>query len=267
MSDDLLISSCGILPFTPSYSQYSQKPAVQPRRHAPCAFTRKPHSGMKSEIWDSSATHRGVEVTLDGQLVEIPLERRSLNAIRSYLEALALEYQRILCSFSVDGAETHLAQSASAQKSFTRVEGKTISLERMPLQLIETAMHQVSRAREQVHSAVALIMINDGHMAREFWWTLTKDLKSPLLTLSLVPESDCGPANGRASLSQLRRWQLQQLASLIKLVDEACWSENANVLSNALENHVLNWLDSIQESLELWHETVAAGVRVGRYSV
>jgi hypothetical protein len=146
------------------------------------------------------------------------------------------------------------------------VEGKTVSLDRMPLQLIETAMHQVSDAREQVHSAVVNVLINDGVMAREFWWALTKDLKAPLLTLSLVPESVCGPANGCASLHQLRKWQLQQLASLIKRVDEACWSEDTNILSDALENNVLPWLDSLQQSLDLWHETVAAGVRAGRFA-
>jgi len=221
---------------------------------------------MKSEIWDSPATHRGVEVTLDGHSVELPSERRSLNAIRSYLETLALEQQRILCSVIVDGAPTNLAQSPPVQKSFTRVEGKTIGLERMPLQLIETAMHQVSEARELVHSAVVHVLINDGVMAREFWWNLTKDLKAPLLTLSLVPETVCGPATGCASLHQLRKWQLPQLASLIKRVDEACWSEDTNVLSNALENQVLTWLDSLQQSLDLWRETIAAGVRAGRYS-
>src|SRR5688572_1291473 len=221
---------------------------------------------MKSEIWDSSATHQEVEVKLDGHAVELPTERRSLNAIRSYLETLALEQQRILCSFTVDGAQANLSQSSWSQKSFVRVEGKTVSLDRMPLQSIETAMHQIHEAREQVHSAVVNVLINDGVMAREFWWGLTKDLKSPLLTLSLVPESVCGPANGCASLHQLRKWQLQQLASLIKRVDEACWSEDSSVLSNALENHVLPWLDSLQESLDLWHETVSAGVRAGRCS-
>jgi hypothetical protein len=220
---------------------------------------------MKSELREISATHHEVEVKLDGHSIELPTERRSLNAIRSYLETLALEQQRILCSFSVDGAQTNLAQPSFSQRSFLRVDAKTISLDRMPLQLIETAMHQVAEAREQVHSAVVNVLINDGVMAREFWWGLTKDLKAPLLTLSLVPESVCGPANGCASLHQLRKWQLQQLASLIKRVDEACWSEDSNVLSDALENNVLPWLDSLQQSLDLWHETVAAGVRVGRY--
>ena len=222
---------------------------------------------MQSGIGNSPATQREVVVTLDGQAVTLPSERRSLNAIRSYLETLALEHQRILCSFNVDGAQAIFSQASLTQKPFARIEARTISLERMPLQLIETALHQIYQAREQVHSVVVLVLINDGVMARESWWNLAKDLKAPLLTLSLVPEWVCGPANGRASLCQLRKWQLQQLASLIRRVDEACWSEDTNVLSDALENRVLPWLESLQDSLELWHETVAAGIRAGRYSV
>jgi hypothetical protein len=222
---------------------------------------------MQSEIGNTPATHREVVVTLDGLAVTLPSERRSLNAIRSYLETLALEHQRIVSSFRVDGVQANFTPASLTQKSFARVDARTISLDRLPLQLIETAMQQICQAREQVHSAVVCVLINDGVMARESWWNLARELKAPLLTLSLVPEWVCGPANERGSLGQLRKWQFQQLASLIKRVDEACWSEDTHVLSNALENHVLPWLDSLHASLELWHETVAAGVRAGRYSV
>lgn len=73
---------------------------------------------------------------------------------------------------------------------------------------------------------MVLVLINEGVGAREFWWRLAPDLKAPLLTLSLVPEFACGPANGRASLTQLRKWQLQQLAGIIREVDEAWWTED-----------------------------------------
>ena len=219
---------------------------------------------MPLETQNASTTHHKVEVILDGQPVRLPSERHSLNAIRCYLETLSLERQRILCSFSVDGARINLLQPLLLPRAFARVEGETIGLDQMPLQLVETARCQVAQAREQVLAAVTLVLINDGHVAREVWWNLANELKAPLLTLSLVPETVCGPVNGRATLNQLRKWQLQQLASLIKRVDEACWSKDTNLLSNALENHVLSWLGGLEDFLQLWHETMAAGIRAGR---
>jgi hypothetical protein len=106
---------------------------------------------------------------------------------------------------------------------------------------------------------VTLVLVNNGSMAREFWWSLTHELKAPLLTLCLLPDDICGPANGRASLTQLRSWQLQQLGNLIRDVDEACHSEDTILLSDALENRVLPWLQSLHEHISLWHQTVAAG--------
>jgi len=44
-----------------------------------------------------------IEVSLDGLPVALPAERHSTVGIRAYLEMLALEQQRILCSFTIDG--------------------------------------------------------------------------------------------------------------------------------------------------------------------
>ena len=98
-------------------------------------------------------------------------------------------------------------------------------------------------------------------MAREFWWNLTRQLKQPLLTLTLMPEQLCGYAYAGVSPTQLRKWQLQQLGMIMKDVDEACWAENPSVLANALENRVLPWLGSLEASLELWLETLLIAPR------
>jgi hypothetical protein len=82
-------------------------------------------------------------------------------------------------------------------------------------------------------------MINEAARGAELWWSLAQGLKQPLLTLSLLPEAVCGPANGSASPMQLRRWQLQQLAGIIQEVDRACQTENPTALSDALETRVL----------------------------
>jgi hypothetical protein len=79
----------------------------------------------------------------------------------------------------------------------------------------------------------------------------------------LLPDSACGPANGRASLTQLRKWQLEQIATIIKDVDAVCRAEDSLPLSNALENRVLPWLQNLTELIILWHETAQVGSRLG----
>jgi hypothetical protein len=205
---------------------------------------------MCSDSNDSPSSKGQLEVMLDGQPVGLPPQRRSLTAIRSYLEALALEQQRILWSFSVDG------DAASTAGKFLRVTGQTIGLARMPLQLVEDAIQQTSQAHAEVQSAVTQVMINEAARGHELWWGLAQHLKQPLLTLSLLPEAVCKPANGSASLMQLRRWQLQQLASIIQEVDRTCQTEDPTALSDALETRVLPWLEGLLETLALLRLTL-----------
>lgn len=199
-----------------------------------------------------------LEVMLDGSPVPIPPERRTLAAIRTYLETLAMERQRVLCSFCVDGLPLDSAESITINKSFARIEGATIDLAQMPLQILSMAMQQTAQAQTQVQAAITLVLINEPAQAREHWWNLAQVLKQPLLTLSLMPEFSIGSANGTASFMQLRKWQLQQLAAIIKDVDDAGWSEDPLALSNALERRVLPWLRGLQTSFELWRETMLA---------
>lgn len=200
---------------------------------------------------------------MDGLPVTPPLEYRSLPAIRCYLETLALERQRILCSLSVDDEPVNLALPLVNARGFCRVEAETIPLEEKSLLLLKTALQQADQAREYVETAVTLVLINEIHVARELWWNLARQLKEPVLTLSLLPDNACGPANGRASLTQLRKWQLEQIAVIIKDVDAVCHAEDTIPLSNALENRVLPWLQNLTELIILWHETAKTGSRLG----
>src|SRR6267143_4382132 len=128
---------------------------------------------MRSDAFETSSTRQQVEVLLDGLPIQLPAERRSLVAIRSYLETLALQHQRIVCAFSVDGERANLGHPLANRKTFRRVDAKTIQLDQMPLQFLETALHQAAHARERVASAVTQVLVNDGCVAREFWWSLT----------------------------------------------------------------------------------------------
>ena len=199
-----------------------------------------------------------LEVKLDGVSIEVPPDRRSFVAIRSYLETLALQQQRILCALNVDGQSVNLTHPRLPWKSFSHIEGETMSLNEVPVQLIRAALQQTTSLRVRVQSAVELVLINDIGQAREIWWGLSSSLKEPLLTLSLLPDSVCGPANGRASLTQLRKWQLEQLGGIIQDIDDASRTDDTNLLSDALEKRALPWLDRLLESLALWNETIGS---------
>jgi len=212
---------------------------------------------MSPELHDSPQTGADLTVTLDGLLVVVPAERRSLAAIRAYVETLALGQQRILFSFRVDGARVNLSAMLPTQTRFAKIEAETIDLAQVPVQLIKTARLQTAEAKNQVVCAITLVLINQPGWAREHWWTLVRVLTQPILTLSLIPECSCAVNPSGASLTQLRKWQLQQLGAILKDVDESCWSEEPGDLSSALEGRVLPWLHGLQTSLELWHETLS----------
>ena len=129
--------------------------------------------------------------------------------------------------------------------------------------LLATARQQTERVRAAVENSLTLVLINNPSNARELWWNIAGQLKEPVLTLSLLPDNACGPTTGGASLTRLRQWQLEQVAAIIRDVDEACHSEDTIPLSNALENRVLPWLQKLNELIRLWHETVMAGERLG----
>jgi hypothetical protein len=214
-------------------------------------------SGLSREADDEIA------IWLDGLPVELPAGRASLNSIRCYLETVALEKQRVLCAFNIDGCPTNLALPLPNHFAFSRIEAESVELDESAVLLLKTAMHQAGHARDCVETALTLVLINDAQVARELWWSLARQLKDPVLTLSLLPDHLCGPANGRASLKQLRKWQLEQVAAIIRHVDGACNSGDTIQISNALESRVLPWLDQLNELILLWHETVLAATRLG----
>jgi hypothetical protein len=218
---------------------------------------------MRNKSFDASGPGEELEIILDGAPVSPPLEYRSLSAIRCYLDALALSKQRVLCSLSIDDEPVNLALPLVIGRAFCRVSAETVPLEERSLLVLKTALQQADQARTWVETAITLVLINDVGVARELWWNLAKQLKEPVLTLSLLPDNACGPANGRASLTQLRKWQLEQVAAIIKDVDSTCHAEDTIPLSNALEKRVLPWLQNLVELITLWHETAQAGSRLG----
>ncbi|MEY2428507.1 MAG: hypothetical protein QOJ40_1392 [Verrucomicrobiota bacterium] len=216
---------------------------------------------MISEILESPVGREEPHILLDGAEVNLPPGRRSLSGIRCYLETLAMKRQRVLFSFFVDGKPASPPGPGDSAGPFGIVEGKTIDLDHMPLQLIMAAREQANQAQESVHSVATLVLINEGQVAREFWWNLAVELKRPLMTLCLLPNATFGEDHGGGFWIQLHKWQFEHLGTILKDVDEACWSEDSRVLSHALEHRVLPWLHGLQASLELCYETLLAGSR------
>lgn len=212
------------------------------------------NSGFKEPLGD-------IFVTLDEEVVFLPAGRNSLNAIRSYLETLALASRRVLSEFAVDGCPANLSQPLG-QQAFCRIDAFTVPLDELPLLLLATARQQVGRARASVETALTLVLINNPATARELWWNLACQLKEPVLTLSLMPEDLCRLCCG-TTFQKLRRWQLEQIAVLVRRVDAACDSHDNLQLSDALEKLVLPWLDKLGEHIRLWHDTTLAGTRLG----
>ncbi len=203
-----------------------------------------------------------IQVTLDGEKVILPADRCSLNAIRSYLETLVLARQRILSFLAVDGQVVNLALPLVTHGEFTRVEAESIVLQELPLLLLTTAQQQVGRSRESVETAVTLVLINDAPTARELWWNIARQLKEPVVTLSLMPESVCRLC-GSISFDQLRRWQLEQIAAIVREVDGACETLDTMKISDVLENRVLKWLQKLEELIRLWLSAVSSGYQLG----
>ncbi len=204
-----------------------------------------------------------IEVVLDGRRVKLPENRRSINAIKTYLETLALENDRVLCSFTVAGDRENFSRSSGSAAKFAccHIEAQSFDLSDMPLRIVHTALQETCQLRLKVQNVVALAIINEAGVARELWWDLAGRLKEPLLTLGLLPESSYQTPAGSASLLQTRKWQLQQLALVLRDVDELCWQTDSIRLSDALENIVLSWLGKLHQLILLWFETLLAGAR------
>jgi hypothetical protein len=214
---------------------------------------------LSDTINNPTSSRENVAVLLDGSPVRLPNGRISLGSIRSYLESLALESDRVLGSFTVDGSPAHETRSNLGPLPFALVEAKSFALADIPLRLAGLALEQTARAEAALQSAIAVVLAAEGDVAREFWWDLVKLLKLPLLTMALLPESACGQAAEGASVAQLRKWQFQQLGCIIRDVDEACWSQDPHRLAQALESRATPWLANLRASLDLMHEALILG--------
>jgi len=218
---------------------------------------------MRVQSGELTGANGEIEIYLDGMPMEKPSEYQSLGAIRLFLETKSLERQRVLCAMSVDGHVINLALPLNQQRTFSRIDAESIALEDNDIMLLKTAAQQTGYARECVETALTLVLINDCKVAQELWWNLALQLKQPIVTLSYLPDEFCGTSMAGAPLKKLRKWQLEQVASIIREVDLACLTGDTILVSNAMESRVLPWLCQLQDLIHLWLETALAGSRLG----
>jgi hypothetical protein len=195
-----------------------------------------------------------VQVTLDGRGVELSLKQgKSLHAIRTRLEMLALKRNRVLFSLSVNGVPVNLTESMSPFKTFHKVVARTIGFGQLSFQLIGVAADQVETLHERVERMALQVMINEWHKAEEMWWGLMPELKDPLLTLSFVPHAIEALPNGHEISSKAVKRFTDDLVSILEDIEEIVERQELLELSNAIENDLLPWLRGLAHCLYRFH--------------
>jgi hypothetical protein len=195
-----------------------------------------------------------VQVTLDGQAVELSSKQgKSLHAIRTRLETMALKRNRVLFSLTVNGASVNLGDSMSPFKTFHKVAARTISFSQLSFQLIGVAADQVNSLHERVQRMALQVMINEWAKAEEMWWALMPDLKDPLLTLAFVPQAIEMVPNGHEINSKAVKRYTDDLVSILEEIEEIIERQELLEFSNALENELLPWLRSLGHCLYRFH--------------
>jgi hypothetical protein len=195
-----------------------------------------------------------VQVTLDGQPVELSAKQgRSLQAIRSHLEAAALKRHRVLFSLAVNGVPVSLGESMSPFKTFHKVVARTIGFGQLSFQLVEVAADQVNLLHDRVERLALQVMINEWAKAEEMWWDLLPDLKDPLMTLSFVPPGiEFLPNGDEISAKSIKRFT-QDLVVIMEEIERILARQELIELSNALENQLMPWLRALGHCLYRFH--------------
>lgn len=195
-----------------------------------------------------------VQITLDGQPLALAgKQSRSLQAIRSHLERVALKRNRVLFSLTINGTPVGVGEPLVQFKSFHKVAARTISFGQLGFQLVAVAADQVNALHERVERASLQVMINDWAKAEQLWWDLMPELKDPLLTLSFVPASvEALPHGEEIGAKALKRFTLD-LVKILEEIEEILTRKELLEFSDALENRLLPWLRALGHCLYRFH--------------
>ena len=195
-----------------------------------------------------------VQITLDGQPLALAgKQSRSLQAIRSHLERVALKRNRVLFSLTINGTPVGVGDSLLRFKSFHKIAARTIGFNQLGFQLVAVAADQVNALHDRVEALSLQVMINDWQKAEQLWWDLMPELKDPLLTLSFVPASvETLPHGEEINAAALKRFTID-LVKIFEHIDDILTRKELLELSDALENELLPWLRGLGHCLYRFH--------------
>ena len=196
-----------------------------------------------------------IEVIMDGKPLELPEHiKRSLTAIRSYLESLALQHGRVVSFFTVDGIIINTIEDSLQIKAMQCVKADTVGFDELTRQLISTACDRLKDLHVTAENAITQILINEWPEVQTLWEKWQPDFKSPILVVNFLREL-CG-----ARLDELcccNKTLGQHLAFFNPLVDEieaVVATRNILELSNSLEERYAPWLQQLSVFLHQLEE-------------
>jgi hypothetical protein len=198
---------------------------------------------------------RAIQVLLDGRELKLPGHvRGSLPAIRSYLELLALQQERVVSVLSVDGHPVRFQVDLTELREFQRVQAQTISFAELSQQLIETAHAQVGALQTQVEAAAMQVLINDWPAVEKLWQEWAPAFLSPILIIKSLRDL-CGTRIEELSLRrQTLAEHLAEFGPLWKRIEQTFEKRDILELSNALEQLLGPWLERLSDYLAKLNE-------------
>jgi len=200
---------------------------------------------------DNRPCKRPVQVFLDGKQVLLPEEvQKSLSAVRSQLELMALRQDRVLATMLVDGLAMELRRDACHKGDFHHIHAHTISFKEMGRQMAITAIRDILVLRAHVEKAITLVLINEWDWADRLLHHIKANFRIVLLVVSVLREicesSHCQLPTPMPPLDELLV-RAKRIDIRIELLED---QQDLVAFSDFLEQEFEPWLHDIGIGLD-----------------
>lgn len=217
------------------------------------------------ERMDSLTGPTSPQVVLDGQPVGLPdWLGQSFDAIKTYIECIAMKDERVLWALNVDGLNVDLAQSDPLVNSFRHIHGQTISYNELADRLLSAGRSKVRELLRELEPAVLNVLITDEIVVEEAWCDWEPQFREPLFSLRALNElkqhdgsSEVDPVVLNCHLDQLT-FTICEVESLFAHRDRQDGSVDLVSFSEILDFTLIPWLKSLDEIFCKLHEKTRA---------
>ncbi|MEW6158464.1 MAG: hypothetical protein AB1813_13610 [Verrucomicrobiota bacterium] len=201
-----------------------------------------------------------VEIILDGRRVELS-DVRTLKSLRTKLELLAMQQDRILSVVLVDGVPVTANEHETTLDHFHQVSAETISLQEFSRRMVNQALDQVEALSTRVEAGVFLVLINESKCRQRWWREWQADFREPILTLGFLQDLYGAKlrelqVNDRPLAMHMEDFGL--IACLIELLllhpGPVGTTTPDLALSDVLEARLIPWLRELNAYLKRFHE-------------